>query len=164
MAYIKAVHPFVMAEWAAEVQALPKRKQSGWHTLLKNGDGTFRKVRCDEGFFELKVSAKNMADVGARMVPKGGWAPIIPLRTKPTMEQIERSYGKDVAEAYFNEGENTASIGRNENLSDEQATSIGGLAVSLATTMQAIEESHTGQHYRNRTISVPTAAGEPMRG
>ena len=96
--------------------------------------------------------------------PIGGWAPIIPLRTKPTMEQIERSYGKDVAEAYFNEGENTKSIGRNKNLSDEQATSIGGLAVSLATTMQAIEESHTGQHYRNRTISVPTAAGEPMRG
>ena len=163
MVYIKAMHPMILAEWTAEIQALPKRKQGGWHTLLKNVDGTFRKVRCDNGFFELKVSAKNMADHHTTM-PKGGWAPIVPQKTKVTMEQIERSYGKGIAEAHFNEGEKTVIFGRNANLSDAQANSIEGLAAGWATTMQGIQENHTGQHYRNKTISVPTAAGEPMRG
>ena len=163
-AYVKAVHPLVIEQWTAEIQALPKRKRGGWHTTLTNANGTLRKVRCDNGFFEVKVSAKNMADGGITVSPTGGWAPIIPMRTKPTMEQMERSYGKKVAEAYFNEGQNTVTFGRIDTRSDEQAISIEGLVAGWAETMQAIEQNHTGQHYRNRTISVPTAAGEPMRG
>ena len=49
-------------------------------------------------------------------------------------------------------------------ITEEENLSAAGLLVQQLQTVQWIEENHTGQHHRNTTISIPTAAGQPVRG
>ena len=44
----------------------------------------------------------------------------------------------------------------------EASTGIEGL--TERALQRAMSENQTGNHYRNHTIKVPTAAGEPVRG
>ena len=95
--------------------------------------------------------------------PTDGWAPVVPLRGTATFEQIERAYGSQHAK---NDTENLHSsmyAGRLEQ-TDEQAVSRAGLVQQHNAVVLAIAANHTGQHHRNQTITVPTAAGQPVRG
>ena len=162
--YVKAVHPLVLAEWQAEIDALPSRKKGKWSTLAKTAQGEFRKHRYNEGFFEVKLNAAAVKHYGLTVYPKDGWAPVIPLRGCVTFEQIERAYGAEHAQNYIDGLHSTAIIGRVEELSEEESLTAAGLRTQQLVTLQAIEENHTGQHHRNHAISVPTAPGQPVRG
>ena len=162
--YIKAVHPMVLAEWQAEIDALPKRKRGNWSKLMKSGRGELRKYRYDQGYFEVKLNAACFKQYGVSVKPKDGWAPVIPLRGSATFEQIERAYGAEHAQHYIDGLHGTITLGRMEELTEQENLTAEGLLIQRIRTLQLIEENHTGQHHRNSTISVPTAPGQPVRG
>lgn len=160
--YVKSFHPLTVAEWQAQIAALPQRKRTNWSARVRNDQGVDTKVRYDGGFFEHKLNASTAAQIGDIMWPKHGWAPIIVLRTKPTFEQLKKSYGTEVAEQYTNGDVTVRSTG--VTLSDAEAVSAQGRDKAWVHTLQKAAENHTWQHHRNKHVSVPTAAGEPVRG
>jgi hypothetical protein len=162
--YVKAVHPIVLAEWQAAIDALPNRKKGKWSTITKSAQGELRKYRYNEGYFEVKLNAASAKQYGLTVHPKDGWAPVMPLRGRATYEQIERAYGAEYAQNYIDGDHGTTILGRLEGLTEEENLSGAGLLAQQLRTMELIEENHTGQHHRNSAISVPTAPGQPVRG
>ena len=162
--YVKATHPDVLAKWKAEIDALPARKKGKWSALAKNQQGEFRRYRYHKGYFELKLNSAAKKEFGLTEWPTDGWAPVIPLRGRPTYEQLERSYGAVHATTYIENLHETVAHGRIEGMTDEEAVTAEGLIVQQLIMIQSIGETHTGHHHRNTPISVPTAAGQPVRG
>ena len=158
--YAKALHPLVLDELRAEVEMLPARKQCKWKGSMKNPQGVSHMLRFHKGYFQIKMEAPHAAEFGN---PKDGWAPIFELRGTPSFEQIAEAYGETEAENFF--GGNALSVysGRMP-VSDEEACSSQGLLEAVEQTNQLIAENHTGQHHRNKTISINTKSGEPVRG
>ena len=162
--YLKSIHPSTLANWKAELDALPERKKSKWSTIVMNLRGTYRKVRFYKGYFEIKLNASSSAEYGT-VWPKDGWAPIIPLRGQATFEQIERCYGARMAQDYVdNTLAGTVLFGRLDGMTEEEALTPEGWAIATLAATQTIVENHTGAHYRNHSVSVPVAAGQPVRG
>lgn len=131
---------------------------------MVNDKGEYTKIRSDCGFFEYKLKGNAAATFGNILWPKDGWAPITPLRTMITVEQMEKSYGAEVAERYINKDDFTPVLFTRLIQSDADAISEQGLVEQWADTWHRATENHTGQHHRNKRVSVPTAAGEPVRG
>jgi hypothetical protein len=121
-----------------------------------------RKVRFHNGFFQLKLDAVKQSHHQA--CPADGWAPIVPLRGRATYDQILDAYGKEAAEAFTTCTFEEVGVNRLAHLSDEQAVSLDGYLLGAGFNARAVAENHTGKHHRNKTVSVPTAAGEPVRG
>ena len=86
--YCKAVHPVVLAEYKAEIDKLPKRKQSKWSASAVDMHGTICKYRYVEPYFERHIHASIVKEVGRIVWPKDGWAPVNPLKTHLTFEQF----------------------------------------------------------------------------
>jgi hypothetical protein len=162
--YVKALHPMILDEWRAQIDALPNRKKSKWSAIMKNSQGEFRKYRYNQGYFEVKLNGATGKLYGVTEFPKDGWAPVIPLRGCATFQQLERAYGAEHAQTYIDGLHGTHIMGRIEELTEEENLSATGLLVQQLQAVQLIAESHTGQHHRNTTISIPTAAGQPVRG
>lgn len=128
---------------------------------MKNGSGVVHRVRYHKGYFQIYLDAQQQRALWA--FPKDGWAPIVELRgPSPTYEQACEAYGPEMAECFASGDHHVLTMGPNQ--SDEVARSVDGLRESLEITQNFIAESHTGHHHRNKTISVPAAAGEPVRG
>ena len=148
-----------MAEWHAEIDALPNRKKGKWSHLAKTIQGEFRKYRYNQGHFEVKLNGASIKQYGLTTHPTDGWAPVIPLRGCATFEQIERAYGTEHAQSYIDGLHGTVTLGRIQELTEQENLTAAGLLTQQLLTLQMIEENHTGQHHRNTTISVPTAPG-----
>ena len=162
--YVKSMHPLVLEGWLAEVDALPNRKKSKWSALAKNPQGVWHKYRYNEGHFEIKFDAAVNKQFGTVMTyPTDGWAPVVPLRGTATFEQIERAYGSRHAREVTENRHDTICAGRLEQ-TDEEAVSRAGLVQQHNATVLAIAANQTGHHHRNHAITVPTAAGQPVRG
>ena len=162
--YCKAVHPVLLAQWKAEIDSLPRRKQDKWTVSAKDLHGTICKYRFVNGYFERNIHASIVKEVGQIKWPKDGWAPVIPLKTHPTFEQLERSYGEEATIRFFNCGSKETYHARQMFDEAGDAQTAEGLFMREMLTAGIIAENHTGNHYRNHHINVPTAAGEPVRG
>ena len=162
--YCKAVHPVVLAEYKAEIDKLPKRKQSKWSASAVDMHGTICKYRYVEPYFERHIHASIVKEVGRIVWPKDGWAPVIPLKTHPTFEQLERAYGTEAARRSLACGGKEAYHAREMFDEAGDAETEEGLLRRDMLTAAIIAENLTGNHYRNHHMSVPTPAGEPVRG
>ena len=158
--YVKCIHPLVLDELRAEVASLPVRKQCKWKGSMRNPQGVSHMLRFHKGYFQIKMEASHAAEFGD---PKDGWAPIIELRGTATFEQIAEAYGVAEAQNFFGGDALSCYMGRMP-VSDEAARSAQGLLAAVAETTQLVAENHTGQHHRNRTVSINTKSGEPVRG
>ena len=132
-----AVTDEVYNEWLQEVTALKPRKQKNWQRWLRNQSGEKTRVcfNVETGDFENYSPAHE-----ARQCKKllETWVQVVPLSR------------------WRNEGYHcTSAVGFAFDVSDE----VGEEALRAAT-----QANHTGNHYRNHSIKVPTAPGEPVRG
>jgi hypothetical protein len=152
------VHALVIEQWAAEIAALPERKRSKWSTATMEADGVYHKIRYHNGQFEKKVHNDGRLDH-----LKVDWMPIIPMGGEPTAEQVLRIYGVEAAEAQLEGGVPQSFIGGVPLLPQDFATERGMLATHAAV-QDDIDANYTGNHYRNKTVRVPTKVGQPVRG
>ena len=127
----------VYNEWLQSVKALKPRKQKHWQEWLRNQRGEKSRVRfnVETGEFENYSPAHE-----ARQYKKlsATWVQVIP------MSRVRED-----------EYHPTSAVGHAFDVSDE----AGEEALRAAT-----QDNHTGNHYRNHSIKVPTAPGEPVRG
>ena len=127
----------VYNEWLQAVKALKPRKQKNWQGWLRNQRGEKSRVRfnVETGEFENYSPAHE-----ARQYKKlsATW-----VQVTPTSRVREDEY------------HSTSAVGHAFDVSDE----AGEEALRAAT-----QANHTGTHYRNHSIKVPTAPGEPVRG
>ena len=165
--YVKATHITILAEWRSEVEKLPKRKQAKWCTKVILPPGTWHKVRFNNGYFELKVHEETL-QAAQFTWPKDGWAPVMPLKGKPEFEQIERAYGTEAATVFFTkwdaEDPNVLVLHREIFDAAGDAETVEGRNARQMVATQIIMDSHTGNHYRNKHLNIPTSAGQPVRG
>ena len=101
------------------------------------------------------------------LFPASGWAPVIKAGEAPTQSQLVDAYGSEVMDL------RDAVFGGSERFKYRESPTTtpilelikGGASPdeTLAVQRRMIAESHTGNHYRNKAISVPTAAGQPVR-
>ena len=133
-----AVTDEVYNEWLQEVKALKPRKQKNWQSWLRNQSGEKTRVcfNAETGDFENYSPAHE-----ARQCKKlsATWVQVVPL----SRWRKENDYYP------------TSAVGHAFDVSDE----VGEEALRAAT-----QANHTGNHYRNHSIKVPTAPGEPVRG
>ena len=131
-----AVTDEVYNEWLQEVKALKPRKQKNWQRWLRNKSGEKSRVRfnVETGEFENYSPAHE-----ARQCKKlsATWVQVVPLSR------------------WRKEGYPVSAVGHAFDVSDEAGEAALGAA---------IQANHTGNHYRNHSIKVPTAPGEPVRG
>ena len=122
--------------WVQEVKTLKPRKQKNWQSWLRNQSGEKTRVcfNVETGDFENYSPAHE-----ARQCKKlsATWVQVVPLSR------------------FQKEGYPVSAVGHAFDVSDE----VGEAALRAAT-----QANHTGNHYRNHSIKVPTAPGEPVRG
>ena len=124
-------------EWLQAVKALKPRKQKHWQEWLRNQRGEKSRVRfnVETGEFENYSPAHE-----ARQYKKlsATWVQVIPMSRVREDEYHPMS-----------------AVGSAFGVSDEAG--VGAL-------MAAMQANYTGNHYRNHSVKVPTAPGEPVRG
>ena len=133
-----AVTDEVYNEWLQEVKALKPRKQKNWQSWLRNQRGEQTRV----GFNVATGDAEPYSPAREARQCKtllATWVQVVPLSR----------WRKE--EGYYP----TSAVGHAFDVSDE----VGEEALRAAT-----QANHTGNHYRNHSIKVPTAPGEPVRG
>ena len=151
----------VLEFWQMKVDKLPPRKQASWKAWCKDTHGTRHCIRFHNGYFQVKCTATLIKE---SIPPIDGWAPIIATGTYPTEEQLLASYGhvlpKGVPELRVVTNETAALRTALEDCNLE------GLALEIFRANlihEIIQENLTGNHHRNHKITVPTAAGQPVR-
>ena len=124
-------------EWVQEVKTLKPRKQENWQSWLRNQRGEKSRARfnVETGEFENYSPAHE-----ARQYKKlsATWVQVVPL-------------SRWRKEGYYP----TSAAGHAFDVSDE----AGEEALRAAT-----QANHTGNHYCNHSVKVPTTPGEPVRG
>ena len=126
----------VYNEWLQEVQTLKPRKQKNWQTWLRDQSGVKSRVRfnVETGEFGNYSPAQE-----ARQHKKlsATWVQVTPISR--------------VREDKYHP---ISAVGHAFGVSDE-----AGVEALRAKT----QANYTGNHYRNHSIKVPTAPGEPVR-
>jgi hypothetical protein len=158
----------IIEEWQTAVDALPKRKQCKQKGLVIDTTGCIQKVRYlgKEIGFQMKCNRKLCMDsVHETIFPDDGWVPIHPEDKAANKEQIRAAYG-DLAEIC--NPELRVSSKWTQTVMD-MIHSFGLEGEELEVFKEKCFEKfiklhHTGNHHRNHTIAVPTAAGQPLRG
>ena len=132
-----AVTDEVYNEWLQEVKTLKPRKQNNWQSWLRNQRGEKSRVRfnVETGEFENYSPAHE-----ARQYKKlsATWVQVIPMSRVREDEYHPLS-----------------AVGSAFGESDE---------AGVEALMAAMQANYTGNHYRNHSVKVPTAPGEPVRG
>ena len=130
-----AVTDEVYNEWLQEVKALKPRKQKNWQSWLRNQWGEKSRIRFNVETCEFENYSPAHE---ARQCKKlsATWVQVVPL-------------SRWRKEGYF-----VSAVGHAFDVSDE---------VGEANLRAATQANHTGNHYRNHSIKVPTAPGEPVR-
>ena len=132
-----AVTDEVYNEWLQEVKALKPRKQKHWQDWLRNQRGEKSSVRfhVETGEFEILLSSTRGSAVHEAVSDVGASHTHVP-RAGGQMSSV-------------------SAVGHAFCVSDE----AGVEALRVAT-----QANYTGNHYRNHSVKVPTAPGEPVRG
>ena len=125
-------------EWLQEVKTLKPRKQKNWQGWLRNQRGEKTRVRFNVETGEFENYSPAHEDRQCEKL-SATWVQVVPL----SCWRKEIGY-KPVS-----------AVGHAFDVSDE----AGEEAFRAAT-----QANHTGNHYRNHSIKVPTAPGEPVRG
>jgi len=166
--YMSGVPQSTIDKWRAEVEALPPRKRSKWSKSCRDDYGVYRLTRYYNGHFQVKV--RPCTGKGEVRLPESGWAPVIAHDRIIHRIQLLDSYGEDVVAKV--EAKCGHSIGddpvRQCNYHPRyqgvvEAASRGGVDASNDAIRRMMAENHTGNHYRNKTIAVPTSPGQPVR-
>jgi hypothetical protein len=164
--YLSGAPPSDLERWRAEVEALPPRKQAKWRKIGRNHEGTFRQVRYYQGYFQIKVLANTMK--GEAVLPYTGWAPIVPTGGQATRDQVIHCYGLSMMqaiEAQFNQDpESLSRMSYPQFDRVAQAEARGGSEARNEELRRMMAENHTGKHHRNKSITIPTRPGQPVRG
>ena len=123
--------------WVQEVKALKPRKQKNWQSWLRNKSGVKSGVRFNVETGELENYSPAHEDRQCEKL-SATWVQVTPMfRWRK--------------EGYYP----TSAVGHAFDVSDE----VGEESLRAAT-----QANHTGNHYRNHSVKVPTAPGEPVRG
>ena len=145
--------------WQAEVAALPVRKQRIWKQRVLDSHGCLSVVRYVPGghdlgfghvtYFAQRLSAKEAADRG---VPPGSWIPVVSVAQRADLhEVVSRATG-----------------GRTRLIDIDTQTPFVPTydgAGYLDSFMTQLSSNLTGNHQPHKhRVSVPTRAGEPVRG
>ena len=127
----------IVDQWRQEVNALPMRKRGKWKGWLEDKHGQRTRVRYvpDTGHFE-------------------NFYPSHVVHQCPT--QWVRIWS--TSEVRAGDGHPTSRLGEAMYANDD-----GGRMMSVALLAER-DANHTGNHYRNHHVKVPTAPGEPVRG
>ena len=165
--YMSGVLSATINLWQAEVEALPPRKREKWHKSCRDGQGVYRQTRYYNGNFQVKVRPDTSK--GKLLLPESGWAPVVAIDGVVSRGQLVDSYGEDViARIESDRGERfEAELARG--LIDPQYQHAaeeafqGGIVAADNALRRTMAENHTGNHYRNKAIGVPTSAGQPVR-
>ena len=132
-----AIADEVYNEWLQEVNTLKPRKQKNWQSWLRKqrGEKTHVRFNVEAGEFENYSPAHE-----ARQYKKlsATWVQVIPMSRVREDEYHPMS-----------------AKGSAFGVSDE---------AGVGATMAAMQANYTGNHYRNHSVKVPTAPGEPVRG
>ena len=164
--YLSGVPVSVEERWRAEVEALPPRKQSKWHKIGRNAEGTLRKVRYVGGYFQIKVLANTTN--GEAILPIDGWAPIVPTGSQVTRDQVIHCYGLTMMTTIEEEYNKNPEIwsGMSYPRFDRvlQAEEQGGVEARDDELRRMMAEKYTGKHHRNKSVKIPTPTGQPVRG
>jgi hypothetical protein len=143
-------------EWAAEVAALPPRKQKKWSSWVMDKHGcriTVRYAPQEAGLgvhtlFEERLTAQSAADRG---LPTGTWIPVQSVSQRAEKAARMKENGEELLVADI------------ASRSFVQPTLDNAEHVALAWADAAA--AHTGNHRPNvRAVRVPTAPGQPVRG
>jgi hypothetical protein len=122
--------------WNLEVNALSTKKQKLWKGSLTDKKGTRQRVRFVGSQDDPVPHSYQCYNPSDRSNNGGTWVPIVACEDIPKHE--------------------CTVISRAGQRLDN--------SVSWCDTFnEIIHENHTGNHYRNRSIAVPTRAGEPVR-
>ena len=166
--YMSGVPQSTIDMWRAEVEALPPRKRAKWSQSRRDDYGVYRLTRYYNGHFQVKV--RPCTGKGEVRLPQSGWAPVIAHDGIVHRIQLVDSYGEDViAEIEAARGESIGDDPAKRCQFDSkyqrvvEAASQGGVAASDDAVRRMMAENHTGNHYRNKTIAVPTSPGQPVR-
>ena len=166
--YMSGVPQSTIDMWRAEVEALPPRKRAKWSQSRRDDYGVYRLTRYYNGHFQVKV--RPCTGKGEVRLPESGWAPVIAHDGIIHRIQVVDSYGEDVvAEVEATYGESIGDDPAKRCQFDPkyqrvlEASFQGGVAASDDAVRRMMAENHTGNHYRNKTIAVPTSPGQPVR-
>ena len=162
--YIMSLPALVLERWRAQLESLPPKKQESWKTSVKDKHGTLRRIRFHVGEFQAKCHASHAKKDHEQ--PMDGWAPVCAVGSMPTEAQIQASYGHVFTERGIPEvvveSKETAEL--REALAECGLTGLEFELLKAEIIRQMHDANHTGNHRRNRTLAVPTAAGQPVRG
>jgi len=157
--YVSAVHPDIIQSWRDQIAAMPPRKRDKWHVAGLDSKGVLRLTRCVNGHFQVKIRP-DTGD-GKVILPTSGWAPIAPIGGDLTRQQLIDTYGLDFVE---NMERGTQGPHHINNPSAWNAGLTGGVFALNREVQRVIAQNRTGNHYRNKSVAIPTRAGEPVRG
>ena len=164
--YMSGISQSTIDMWRAEVEALPLRKRAKWSKSCRDDYGVYRLTRYYNGHFQVKV--RPCTGKGKVRLPESGWAPVISHDGIVHRIQLVDSYGEDVvAKIEAARGESIGDPAKRCKFDPKyrhvlEAASRGVDASNDAIRRMMVENS-TGNHYRNKTISVPTSPGQPVR-
>ena len=153
-----------LAEWRAEIAALPMRKRDKWHSCVDDKSGTMHRVRFHNDHFQMRMHSDRR---GREMVP---WVPITPMFGYPTRSQMVDAFGDSYVKGLEGSGpydpEKLKAHGEEDpNYQRLARVRDGGDDAMMLEGTLMINESITGKHYSNKKkVKVPTAAGQPVRG
>ena len=142
--YVSGTSEQMINKWKAEIAALPEKKRRKWKGNLWDKWNVSQRVRyVGEQIIQGTESdpLKYYFEVYKQPNREGGgcWWPVV-----VHAELAAAAYGPIVLSEYG------ARLAQAPNMFEEFINIQG--------------ETHTGNHYRNHYISVPTAPGEPCRG
>ena len=158
---LESVHIIALDRWRKEVDKLPERKKCKWNGAMISQQGVRAKVRFNDGYFQIKKPADWFSEYKGVVRSNDGWYPMVPSNTHPTYEQMAQSYGHEQA-LEFGRGGEVFFVGEEDQVGDDETAE--GLRVQMSHTRERIQQNHTGNHYRNKKLRIPTAPGEPVRG
>ena len=156
------VTPTIMNMWRAELEALPDRKKSKWHSYLKDRFGERLQVKSQQGYFFMHYSQRLRATFPDAVFPAGGWAPIVEYGAICSREQLLIAYPEFATNTLFIH----QLANPEERQMVQQAYADGGDLGLSWLARRVADTNFTGHHAGrvNHHVTVPTAAGQPVRG
>ena len=162
-AYFSKVPHHAMQGWEAQIAGLSPKKQRQWKDAICDERRQRSSVRFDGTIFQSRMSAVEVSSFRNHVLPKDGWAAVI--SDVHFQELVIGTSSAYILHALGLEWGQVASV-RLETVAAsavEMAITPDGTIDEVAVRHMQLD-NHTGRHYRNHTIHVPTEPGQPTRG
>ena len=154
-----------LAEWRAEIAALPPRKRDKWHTCVDDRNGTMHRVRFHNDNFQMRTHSDKHGRIS---VP---WIPIAPMFGYPNRSQMVDAFGIGWVDALeersgpYDPEKLKPKVEEHADYQRMERVQAGGDFAMLLEGNMIINENATGKHYSNKKkVKIPTAPGQPVRG